>query len=173
MNVSPRRSLSLPCQLQSQRNLLYWLKVSYYYYLRQDLMWSRLASNSLYRKDDPEPLSCSPFWERVSLCNPGYLGICYIDQVVLESRDPPVPLQHHPSSMGVKGMHQHTQPTLELMRGGKTSGSEWWDFKYLPHTPFMSSGVLQLQNSYMCADKSQDFRFKKLRCIARCTDIHL
>lgn len=178
INMSPGRSLSLPCQLQSQWNHLYCLKVSYYY-LRQDLIWFRLASNSLYSKGDLEPLPCSPFWERVSLYNPGYPETCYTDQAGLESRDPPVPHQVHLSSVGMKGMRQHTQntqptlPTLKLVRGGNLC---LWamGFRYLPPHCIYELWRWSL-SLYMCAEKlkSQDFKLKKLGCIARCDDTHL
>lgn len=141
--------------------------------------WFRLASNSLYSKGDLEPLPCSPFWERVSLYNPGYPETCYTDQAGLESRDPPVPHQVHLSSVGMKGMRQHTQhtqptlPTLKLVRGGNLC---LWamGFRYLPpHCIYELWGwSLSL---YMCAEKlkSQDFKLKKLGCIARCDDTHL
>lgn len=144
INMSPGRSLSLPCQLQSQWNLLYCLKVSYYY-LRQDLMWFRLASNSLYSKGDLEPLPCSPFWERVSLYNPGYPETCYTDQAGLESRDPPVP---HKSTFPVWGWKAcasiHSTPSLPCLPLNswevETSASEQWDSGICLHTAFMSSG---------------------------------
>ena len=59
-NVSPGRSLSLPCQLQSQRNVLYCLKVSYYYYYYFIII----------------------IWDRI-LCGPGWPQTPYIVRMTL------------------------------------------------------------------------------------------